>query len=335
MSRGKKLYREYDEDGNLIKKECSKCGEIKTVDCFHKNNQTIDGFRCFCKNCTNKSNRQSYENNKDKRVEYSKQYRTKNKDKIVEWVKQWRENNKDKVKEYRHQLYINNKSKVAEQSKQYYKNNKDKRNDYQKQYRENNKDKIADYRKHYLEKNRDKIHEKQKQWYINHRDEKLEQNKQYNENHKDKINAKSKQWYEDKINKEIQRIYENITKKLYPHSGIQYGVIYGVHCLPSNRWYIGQTTNSFKIRYRGNFFNHKFIELSDDNTKSQLLNDDIEKYGEESFEIFEVLDVAFSEKELDEKEAYYIAYYKAYDKGYNSNRGNIFKHNKSKRKEVV
>ena len=48
-----------------------------------------------------------------------------------------------------------------------------------------------------------------------------------------------------------------------------------------------------------------------------------------------MLDVAFSEKELDEKEAYYIDLYKAYDEGYNSNRGNIFKHNKSKRKEVI
>ena len=54
---------------------------------------------------------------------------------------------------------------------------------------------------------------------------------------------------------------------------------------------------------------------------------------QESFEIFEVIDVAFSEKELDEKEAYYIDQYKAYDEGYNSNRGNIFKHNKLKRKE--
>lgn len=130
-------------------------------------------------------------------------------------------------------------------------------------------------------------------------------------------------------------IYENFTKKNYHKSNIQYGIIYGVHCKVSNRWYIGQTIQGFNNRYRGNFLNHKFIELEDDCPKRELLKDDIEKYGQESFEIFEVLDVAFSEKELDEKEAYYIDYYKAYDKGYNSNRGNIFKHNKSKRKEVI
>lgn len=32
------LYREYDNKGNLIKLECSNCGEIKTVDCFNKIN---------------------------------------------------------------------------------------------------------------------------------------------------------------------------------------------------------------------------------------------------------------------------------------------------------
>ena len=108
-----------------------------------------------------------------------------------------------------------------------------------------------------------------------------------------------------------------------------------MHCKVTDRWYIGQTTTSFNIRYNTDFFSYKTIELSKDSIKGKLLQDDIEKYSEENFEIFEVLDVAFSEKELDEKEVYYIDYYKAYDEGYNSNRGNIFKHNKSKRKEVI
>ena len=116
---------------------------------------------------------------------------------------------------------------------------------------------------------------------------------------------------------------------------MQYGIIYGVHCKVSDRWYIGQTIRSFKIRYNGDFFKYKFLDFSEDTPKLQLLHLDIEKYGQENFEIFEVLDIAFSEKELDEKESYYIDYYKAYDEGYNSNRGNIFKHNKPKRKEVI
>ena len=127
------------------------------------------------------------------------------------------------------------------------------------------------------------------------------------------------------------KIYENVTKHKYPNNDIQYGIIYGVQNLITNRWYIGQTTTSFDIRYNGDFFNRKYYELSENNEKGKLLANDIEKYGQESFKIFEVIDVAFSEKELDEKEAYYIDLYKAYDEGYNSTRGNIFKHGKEKR----
>ena len=146
---------------------------------------------------------------------------------------------------------------------------------------------------------------------------------------------KARKIRKNEIEKEINKIYENVTKNLYPNNGIQYGIIYGVHCINTDRWYIGQTRKSFNLRYANNFFKRKFNGLLEDSEKVHLLQDDIEKYGKENFEIFEVIDVAFSEKELDEKEAYYIDLHKAYDEGYNSNRGNIFKHEKSKRKDVI
>ena len=130
-----------------------------------------------------------------------------------------------------------------------------------------------------------------------------------------------KQRYNNKVQKAIQEIYEKVTKKLYPHNGIQYGIIYGVHNTITDRWYIGQTTTSFGIRYQGNFFKNKVSEISEES--SQLLVEDIETYGEGSFQIHGVIDVAFSEEELDALEVYYIDKYKAYDEGYNSRRGNI------------
>lgn len=193
-----------------------------------------------------------------------------------------------------------------------------------RQYRENN----PDYKRQYSENNKEKISETNRQYYENHKEE----SRQYRENHKEEKREYDQQRHENKAQQEIIKIYENVTKQLYPHEGIQYGIIYGVFCKVINRWYIGQTTTSFNIRYKGDFFKYKYYELSEDNFKCQLLADDINKYGQENFEIFEVIDVAFSERELDEKEAYYIDYYKAYDEGYNSNRGNIFKHGKEKRR---
>ena len=359
------LYREYDEEGNLIKLECSKCGEIKSVDNFNKCKSKKDGYQNKCKKCVkiyqqkyNKINSRKikerthkyYQNNKDKILNTHKEYRKNNKTKINELVRQWREKNKDKCKEYEKQYYENNKEKLISQKKDYAKNNKEKILEYQRkyyefnkekmdkyysEYRSNNKNKIYNYHHNRYENNKEYFRKVRRERYKNNKEKELEKQQQYRINNKDKINEHNHQRYENKVNEEIIKIYKNVTKNLYPNNDIQYGVIYGVHCIPTDRWYIGQTKTSFNIRYNGDFFIYKFSGLSEDNEKGQLLQDDIEKYGKDKFEIFEVLDVAFSEKELDEKEAYYIDYYKAYDEGYNSNRGNIFKHNKSKRKEVI
>ena len=134
----------------------------------------------------------------------------------------------------------------------------------------------------------------------------------------------SAQYRQDNADIEIKRIYKNVTQKLYPNSGVQYGIIYGVYCTESDRWYVGQTQTSFQHRYHGDFFTNKVNELSDSNDKKHLLQQDIEKFGAENFEIHEVLDVAFSARELDEKEVYYIDKYNSYMEGYNSNRGFVF-----------
>ena len=283
---GRRLYREYDENGNLVKLECCKCGEIKTVDNFNKNKSKKDGVYNICKECRKEYNK----NNREKEYERQRRYY---------------ENNKDRERKKRRQYYENNQEKESKRKRQRYENNKEKVLGINRRWRENNKEKL------------------------------FEINRQYRENNKEKISKTNRQYRENKAQREIMKIYENVTKQRYPHEGIQYGVIYGVYCRASKKWYIGQTTTSFNIRYSGDFFNHKIIELSEDSFKGQLLADDIEKYGQENFEIFEVLDVAFSERELDEKEAYYIDLYKAYDEGYNSTRGNIFKHDKEKRSEAI
>ena len=224
--------------------------------------------------------------------------------------------------------------------REYHRNNKEKISEIDRRYRENNKEKIAAKQHQRYENNKEKIYEKHLQWRKNNPD----YDRQYRKKHKEKRSEINRQWrennpdygrqrYEKEVQQEIDKIHKNVSKKRYPNNGIQYGIIYGVQNLITNRWYIGQTTTGFNTRYHGDFFKYKHNELTEDNEKRKLLAEDIEKYGQENFKIFEVLDVAFSEKELDEKEAYYIDLYKAYDEGYNTQRGNIFKHGKAKRSD--
>lgn len=308
---GSRLYREYDENGNLIKLECGICHEIKEVNCFSKSKSKKDGIETKCKQCGNERNRKWCENH-NRRREFiginPKLYR--------EYDENWNLIKKEcskchKIKDV--SCFNKDKSKkdgVRADCKQCC-------NERNRQYCENHKEEKSQYDRRYHE---------------NHKIEKHEYGRQYRENHKIEKHKYNLRYNENKVQQEINKMHEKVTKQLYQHKGIQYGIIYGVHNLITNRWYIGQTEYSFNIRYHGNFFKYKPSDLSKDNPNLQLLTDDIEKYGIESFEIHEVIDVAFSEKELDEKEAYYIDQYKAYDEGYNSNRGNIFKHGKSKRR---
>lgn len=112
MSRKSKVYREYDkETGDIIKKECIKCGEIKDISCFSKNKRNKDGVQTECKECYSERRRQYRENNKEK---------------ISEKHRQYCENNKKKIADYQHQYYESNKDKISERKRQRYKNNKEK-----------------------------------------------------------------------------------------------------------------------------------------------------------------------------------------------------------------
>ena len=329
------LYREYDEEGNLIKLECSHCHVIQTLDNFYKRKNIKDEVVTKCKKCTCEKQRKYQAEHKEERKEYNERYQEDNKEKLKEYGQQYRENNKEKISKLNKEYYQNNKKEIMKQHTDYRKKNREKVNSWNSNYRENNREKIREKTLIYQQNNREKVRECNRKYYNTHKDKESERKHSFYENNKDKVLECCSIYRNNKVNKELKRIYENVTKQLYPHKGIQYGVIYGVHCISTDRWYIGQTTKSFNIRYNADFFTYKTIELSKDSIKGKLLHEDIEKYGQENFEIFEVIDVAFSEKELDEKEGYYIDYYKAYDEGYNSNRGNIFKHNKLKRKEVI
>jgi len=73
-----------------------------------------------------------------------KEYYETNKDKILEYNKKYNETNKDKINEKRRENYEKNKDKINERKKKYRENNKDKMKEYHKEYREKNKDKIKE-----------------------------------------------------------------------------------------------------------------------------------------------------------------------------------------------
>lgn len=85
-----------------------------------------------------------------------------------------------------------------------------------------------------------------------------------------------------------------------------YGRIYKITNVIDEKVYIGQTTQSFDERYAGGLYN---------SASNKYFKEEIKKYGEGAFEIEKEFDVAYSRKELDEKEKYWIEYYCSNVKG--------------------
>lgn len=108
-----------------------------------------------------------------------------------------------------------------------------------------------------------------------------------------------------------------------------YGVIYKITNKINGKVYIGQTTNKrgFNGRYNRKgvgierVYNYHLSCKKQGKAYNYHLLNSIEKYGFKNFDVVEVMDFAFSKKELDIKEYTYIKKYNSFSNGYNSTMG--------------
>ena len=342
---GKCVLRNYDSNGNLISLECFKCHEIKAVSEFHKCKSKKDGVNTMCKEC----NKQYYRENDGKERERQKKSirvydsdgnlislecckchkvkvvsefsKHKNKKDGVDTIckdcrKEYYKQNTDKIKEYNAEYYKQNADKIKEQNAEYYKQNADKKKEYQSEYNKQNADKIKEKNAEYYKQNTDKIKEYNAEYYKQNADKIAEYRKQ----NADKIKEYDKERYDSKVKQALAEIkaYVEIDPQKYDYNPNEeiYGIIYLVHNVKSDKYYVGQTINSFDIRYQsGWLYTHSYKDT---------VKADLELYGEDSFEYVKIFKVAHTQQDLDKLEAYYIDYFNSYDNGYNETRGNIF-----------
>ena len=108
-----------------------------------------------------------------------------------------------------------------------------------------------------------------------------------------------------------------------------FGIIYGIENKLNGKWYIGQTKKyyGFKGRYpragvgvERVYKCHKYSKDRNNDYNEHLLCS-IEKYGFKAFEVHEVLDYAFSEKELNIKEKSWVLIKDSFKNAYNRNEG--------------
>ncbi len=102
-------------------KKCNSCLETYSYDMFHVKRASTDGYNNVCKPCKKEKNKLFYENNRDSKLVYQKEYREKNKEVVDAYKKEYNKTylpeyhkkNKAKRLEYNYR-YINERRKTDE-----------------------------------------------------------------------------------------------------------------------------------------------------------------------------------------------------------------------------
>lgn len=229
--------------------------------------------------------------------------------KCKECLRKYRKNNAESIKEYHKEYYRDNTENIKERSKEYYKNNAENIKEYKKQYYKDNTENIKEYQKQY-----------QKQYRKDNAESIKECKKEYRKNNAESLKEYNKEYNTKKIQEALQQIKTEVENNPDKYNYIEgkdiYGIIYLVHNINSDKYYVGQTITGFDNRYPlGWLYEH---------SKKDTVKKDLQLYGKESFKFIKLFKVAHSQYELDKLEAYYIDRYDSYKNGYNETRGNIF-----------
>lgn len=155
-------------------KICNRCKAEKPINEFIKNKNTKDGFANICKECKRIEDKNYYENNKDKCLDYAKEWAKRNREKRNKVCKKYRDNNKKKIREKAQNCYYyrggkekqqiyqeKNKEKIRNQANKKYEKNKEQISIKSKEYRQNNLEKVRNYDKLRYKKRKKKLLQRQ------------------------------------------------------------------------------------------------------------------------------------------------------------------------------
>lgn len=109
-------------------KRCSKCGETKPLDGFHRWKQAYDGRKTRCKVCRRAETRAWTKANPEKKVAQDRRYR---------------EENREKVRAADKRRYNERKAQVLERQRKYNAENRERRNHTRREWRRKNPGRVA------------------------------------------------------------------------------------------------------------------------------------------------------------------------------------------------
>ena len=131
---------ELNENGEIIAKQCNKCGKIKKLHEYAKGNSSA-GRASWCKECNKIYTKKYRDCNKEKISEQKKQHYKDNREEMLEQKKQYYKDNKEQLKKYKHEWYEKNKEKHSFKGEKWREKNKERKKYIDHEYYLKNKEK--------------------------------------------------------------------------------------------------------------------------------------------------------------------------------------------------
>lgn len=146
-------------------KICTTCKERKSFEDFHRNKNTKDGFTYRCKSCTRIATKKYYENNREERVAYTREYKIKNPEIVKARKKKYQEENRERIKLYNREWRRINHKRYTVQKRKYAIANREKTKAYFKKWHKANRENQRLRRREYYLANCEEIKSKSMKWY--------------------------------------------------------------------------------------------------------------------------------------------------------------------------
>lgn len=151
-------------------KQCTKCGQVKSLEEFCRAKKGKDGRAAQCKECDRRwrqrnterlraYERQRHKDNPNRSLEYKRKRRQEKAEELREYQRLYRQRNKKHIDETIRRWCEENKDRLAVAKRRWYEANKERVTLYQQRYREENKERRAEYHRRYVQENRERIAE--------------------------------------------------------------------------------------------------------------------------------------------------------------------------------
>ncbi len=156
-------------------KRCPKCGQIKPLDAFNRSNQTKDGRKCYCRECT----KAEYVANRVHILAQKVEYQQRNREAIAARNRARYLIIKDEWNVKRRQAYAEHKDEILTKNRQRYANDpayQERCKQQAREWREAHPEKVRETNSRWVEAHREHVRRRQRRAYEANKDQRRQQN---------------------------------------------------------------------------------------------------------------------------------------------------------------